>query len=337
MKEKKITYMVHDFSIDMQIWAYEALLEVGERFALRGSDSGDGGHAAKEDSDEEAFEGRSGTEQTFGDDEENERSGSDRDDEDTEDTDVAHIAPCQDDVNLPVAPMEDKLIHSLASWMSTIHEPQSPQMQPKTMMKRQRVAMRRMATALLLKSQLSGRYLKHELEFLQHDDAGHDCDDQLLLPGLCIQGEGEENQKTSSDVGRIGTEGGILKLVGKVALLWDGMRGTMSLTDKLISFLCIAEHLLILRILDFVFMVLLLWSLVVIPLLPSLIQSWATRSPFKIAVLACIASVYVSIMIMITLWENRICKYDDPLKQYGMDLTSIHEVAEMGARSNEGR
>ncbi|CAA2965709.1 CAAX amino terminal protease [Olea europaea subsp. europaea] len=31
--------------------------------------------------------------------------------------------------------------------------------------------------------------------------------------------------------------GGILKLVGIVALLWGGIRGAMSLTDKLISFM----------------------------------------------------------------------------------------------------
>ncbi|CAA2956146.1 Hypothetical predicted protein, partial [Olea europaea subsp. europaea] len=35
MKEKEITYTVHDFPIAMQVWAYEALPEVGERFAER--------------------------------------------------------------------------------------------------------------------------------------------------------------------------------------------------------------------------------------------------------------------------------------------------------------
>lgn len=40
----------------------------------------------------------------------------------------------------------------------------------------------------------------------------------------------------------LGQKGGILKLVGKVALLWGGIRGAMSLTGKLISFLRLAER-----------------------------------------------------------------------------------------------
>lgn len=40
----------------------------------------------------------------------------------------------------------------------------------------------------------------------------------------------------------LGQKGGLLKLVGKLALLWGGMRGAMSLTDRLISFLRIAEQ-----------------------------------------------------------------------------------------------
>lgn len=40
----------------------------------------------------------------------------------------------------------------------------------------------------------------------------------------------------------LGQKGGMLKLVGKIALLWGGIRGAISLTDKLISFLRIAER-----------------------------------------------------------------------------------------------
>ncbi|XP_065851438.1 uncharacterized protein [Euphorbia lathyris] len=39
-----------------------------------------------------------------------------------------------------------------------------------------------------------------------------------------------------------GQRGGLLRLVGKVALLWGGIRGAVSLTDKLISFLHMAER-----------------------------------------------------------------------------------------------
>lgn len=35
----------------------------------------------------------------------------------------------------------------------------------------------------------------------------------------------------------LGQRGGILRLVGKFALLWGGLRGAMSLTDRLIQFL----------------------------------------------------------------------------------------------------
>lgn len=40
----------------------------------------------------------------------------------------------------------------------------------------------------------------------------------------------------------LGQKGGILRLVGKIALLWGGIRGAMSLTDRLILFLRIAER-----------------------------------------------------------------------------------------------
>ena len=39
-----------------------------------------------------------------------------------------------------------------------------------------------------------------------------------------------------------GQKGGMLKLVGKIALLWGGIRGAMSLTHRLISFLRIADR-----------------------------------------------------------------------------------------------
>lgn len=35
----------------------------------------------------------------------------------------------------------------------------------------------------------------------------------------------------------LGQRGGFLRLIGKVALLWGGLRGAMSLTDRLLVFL----------------------------------------------------------------------------------------------------
>jgi uncharacterized protein len=40
----------------------------------------------------------------------------------------------------------------------------------------------------------------------------------------------------------LGQKGGVLRFVGKIALLWGGIRGAMSLTDRLISFLRISER-----------------------------------------------------------------------------------------------
>ncbi|XP_059634677.1 uncharacterized protein LOC132277006 isoform X2 [Cornus florida] len=123
-----------------------------------------------------------------------------------------------------------------------------------------------------------------------------------------------------------GQKGGMLRLVGKVALLWGGFRGAMSLTDRLILFLRLAERPLFQRILGFVCMVLVLWSPVVVPLLPTLVRNWATHTSSKIAELACIFGLYTSIMILVTLWGKRIRGYEDPLQQYGLDLTSLPKI-----------
>ncbi|CAA2971982.1 Alpha beta hydrolase [Olea europaea subsp. europaea] len=182
----------------------------------------------------------------------------------------AHIAPCQT-MSTCQWPLQVK--------KCKMQEPWSPRMRPGTTMMRRRVAMRRMAMVLLLKSQLPGRYQKHESSY-NETALGTIATIDFCYQDSIYGREGEENQEAGSDVGRTEIEGDILKLVGIFALLWGDRRGSMSSTDKLISFMRIAKRPLILRILGFVFMVLLLWSPVVIPLLPSLIQIWATRRPF---------------------------------------------------------
>ncbi|XP_073132352.1 uncharacterized protein [Henckelia pumila] len=137
---------------------------------------------------------------------------------------------------------------------------------------------------------------------------------------------GVDHARLVSMLADLGQKGGILRVVGKVALLWGGIRGAVSVTDRLISFLHIAERPLFQRILGFIFMVLLLWSPVVIPLFPSLMRSWKTPSPFKIVEFTCITGLYISIMMMVMLWGKRIRKYDDPLLQYGLDFTSLPKV-----------
>ncbi|KAI3985247.1 hypothetical protein MKX01_039492, partial [Papaver californicum] len=124
-----------------------------------------------------------------------------------------------------------------------------------------------------------------------------------------------------------GQTGGILRLVGKLALLWGGLRGAMSLTDRLISFLHISERPLPQRILGFVCIVLLLWTPVVIPLLPTLVQSWTTQSS-GMAEYACIVGLYAAVIILIMLWGKRIRERDHehPLRRYVLDLTSLPKL-----------
>ncbi|XP_022728820.1 uncharacterized protein LOC111284421 isoform X2 [Durio zibethinus] len=119
----------------------------------------------------------------------------------------------------------------------------------------------------------------------------------------------------------LGQRGGMLRLVGKIALLWGGIRGAVSLTDRLIMFLRLAERPLYQRILGFVGMGLVLWSPVIVPLLPTLVQSWTTNNPSKFAELVSIIGFYTAVMILVMLWGKRIRGYENPLEQYGLDLT----------------
>ncbi|KAK9149272.1 hypothetical protein Scep_008029 [Stephania cephalantha] len=124
-------------------------------------------------------------------------------------------------------------------------------------------------------------------------------------------------------------KGGMLRLVGKVALLWGGIRGAMSLTDRLISFLRIAERPLYQRVFGFACMVLVLWSPVVIPLFPTLVQSWATHNSNGITEYAAIMGLYIAVIILIMLWGKRIRGYSNPVEQYGLDLASLPKLLDV--------
>lgn len=73
-------------------------------------------------------------------------------------------------------------------------------------------------------------------------------------------------------------------------------------------------------------MVLVLWSPVVVPLLPTFLQSWATNTSSRIAELACIFGLYTAFMILVIIWGKRIRGYENPLQKYGLDLTSLPKV-----------
>ncbi|CAA2987285.1 Hypothetical predicted protein [Olea europaea subsp. europaea] len=120
-KEKEIMYTVHDFPISIQLHVYAKLrptdaevqqpyfstlvpydehpvsilddiakIAVAPQFNASGGDGRDGGHAARKDSKDEAFEGGRSEEQTSRGDDEKGASGSDPDGEDSEDIGKSH-------------------------------------------------------------------------------------------------------------------------------------------------------------------------------------------------------------------------------------------------------
>lgn len=73
-------------------------------------------------------------------------------------------------------------------------------------------------------------------------------------------------------------------------------------------------------------MVLVLWSPVTVPLLPTLVQAWTRNTSSRIAELVCIIGLYAAITILVMLWGRRVRGYEDALEQYGLDLTSYEKV-----------
>ncbi|KAJ7565186.1 hypothetical protein O6H91_02G051900 [Diphasiastrum complanatum] len=121
-------------------------------------------------------------------------------------------------------------------------------------------------------------------------------------------------------------KGGALRFIGKAALLWGGLRGAMSLTDRLLVFFRISDRPLGERLLGFAGITVLLWSPIMIPLLPTLLQQWASRSPSSVAGCASAIGLYGAIIISITIWGKTIRGYEDPLEQYGLQIFSRYKV-----------
>ncbi|MCO5563280.1 hypothetical protein L7F22_016918 [Adiantum nelumboides] len=131
---------------------------------------------------------------------------------------------------------------------------------------------------------------------------------------------GVDHERLVEILAGIGQKGGILRFVGKMALLWGGLRGAMSLTDRLLVFFRISDRPLYQRITGFMVMVVLLWSPVLVPLLPTLLQQWASRSQTGIASTAALIGLYCAVVILISIWGKKIRSYEDPLLQYGVNL-----------------
>lgn len=80
------------------------------------------------------------------------------------------------------------------------------------------------------------------------------------------------------------------------------------------------------RILWSVGLVLVLWSPITLPLLPKLVDSWTSQTPSKMVNLACGFGLYIALTILVMMWGKRIRGYENPAKEYGLDLTSWSKV-----------
>ncbi|KAL3679674.1 hypothetical protein R1sor_022630 [Riccia sorocarpa] len=153
----------------------------------------------------------------------------------------------------------------------------------------------------------------------------------MVAPVVPKKEDGEVDQdRIVAMLAEIGQKGGILRLVGKAALLWGGLRGAMSLADRLLGFLRIRERPLPQRLLGFLGMAVLLWTPVLVPLLPTLLQQWATKSPSGVADAAAGVGLYGAVFILITIWGKRVRDYDRPLVAYGLELLSRAKVGFVG-------
>ncbi|KAH9305683.1 hypothetical protein KI387_010087, partial [Taxus chinensis] len=148
----------------------------------------------------------------------------------------------------------------------------------------------------------------------------------VAAPVVPTKDGGVDHERLVAFLADLGQRGGVLRLVGKAALLWGGLRGAMSLTDRLIIFFRIAERPLHQRLLGFCCMALLLWSPVVVPLLPTLIQHWSLHTSLGVAGIASKIGLYGAHIILVIIWGKRIQGYEQPLEQYGLLVFSLSEI-----------
>lgn len=154
----------------------------------------------------------------------------------------------------------------------------------------------------------------------------------VAAPVVPTKKDGElDHERLVAVLADLGQKGGVLRLFGKAALLWGGLRGAMSLTDRLLMFLRIAERPLHQRLLGFFCMALLLWSPVVVPLLPTLLQLWTLHISLGVAGLASIIGLYGAVVILITIWGKRIRGYEQPLEQYGLSISSVSKILNLSS------
>ena len=72
-------------------------------------------------------------------------------------------------------------------------------------------------------------------------------------------------------------------------------------------------------------MALLLWSPVLVPLLPTLLRQWTIQSYNGIASMAALVGLYGAVIILVAIWGRKIRGYTNPLGQYGIKLQPMLE------------
>ncbi|XP_024544544.1 uncharacterized protein LOC112351260 [Selaginella moellendorffii] len=133
-----------------------------------------------------------------------------------------------------------------------------------------------------------------------------------------------DHERLISMLADIGQKAGFLNVIGKAALLWGGLRGAMNVTERLLVFFKIAAMPLHRRLLGFSGMVLLLWSPIFLPLLPTLLTEWASHSSGGVAQCACVFGFYGALILLIIIWGKKIRGFDQPLHQYGLRLKRLN-------------
>jgi membrane protease YdiL (CAAX protease family) len=76
-------------------------------------------------------------------------------------------------------------------------------------------------------------------------------------------------------------------------------------------------------------MSLVLWAPVLVPLLPSLLQQWATKVHNGVSETASVLGLYGAVLILITIWGKRVRGYEKPLVQYGLRLFSRKKLQDV--------
>jgi hypothetical protein len=76
-------------------------------------------------------------------------------------------------------------------------------------------------------------------------------------------------------------------------------------------------------------MALVLWAPVLVPLLPSLLQQWATKVHNGVSETASVLGLYGAVLILITIWGKRVRGYEKPLVQYGLSLFSRKKLQDV--------